>query len=561
MACQLNRVPYVKMQQFGAIVLILVILVVLSAFAEKIKFPFPILLVITGAILSLIPHFPVIILDPEIVFLLFLPPLLYDAASHTSWHDFKEEIVSISTLAIALVFFTTITVAIAAHYCIPGFSWPLAFALGAIVSPPDAVAATGITKGLSINKRVMTIIEGESLVNDASALIAFRFSMIAVNTGAFVFWKAGLQFTILVCGGVLCGIITGYIFVWIHKMITHNSITSTTLTLLTPFISYILAEQLHLSGVLAVVTTSLIVSWRSPQIFSYQTRMRSKSVWDTLVFILNGFIFLLIGQQLPNALKELEKYSLPLLIAYGVLISLVVIVVRLLWVFATAYSHNLLWNKINASGTKDILDEKINTWKNVLIVAWTGTRGVVSMATALALPITLINEVEFPQRSLILFLTFVIIIVTLVVQGMSLPLLIKILGIKPTFQHIREEQEMKLFIVQSILHFIENDLSTPLEEKVRNQVKAKYTEILERLQQKMDKDGKRGGNNFHNEPWLPVPLAPILTAQIEIIRFRRELLIRLHKEGNFNNLFIRKLEQELDRDDLSLNEILKRGEE
>ncbi|NML40088.1 Na+/H+ antiporter [Chitinophaga sp. G-6-1-13] len=548
------------MQHFEAVILVLAILVTLSAVADKIKFPFPILLVITGVVLGVIRGFPLLVLDPEVVFLLFLPPLLYDAASHTSWHDFRAEIVSISTLAIALVFFTTITVALAAHYYIPGFSWPLAFALGAIVSPPDAVAAAGITKGLSLNKRVTTIIEGESLVNDASALIAYRFSMIAISTGSFVFWQAGLQFTLLVCGGILCGIITGFIFVWIHRMIVHNSIVSTSLTLLTPFISYILAEQLHLSGVLAVVSTSLFISWRSPHLFSYQTRIRSKSVWDTLIYILNGFIFLLIGQQLPAVLKELERNSISLIVLYGVLISMIVIVVRLMWVFATAYSYNILWNKIKTTDTKEVGSEKINTWKNVLIVAWTGTRGIVSMATALALPLTLEGR-PFPQRSMILFLTFVVIFITLVIQGLSLPLLIRIIGIKPTVLMAKEEQKLKLFVTQSILYFIENDFPIHLEGKIKRQVKAVYEETLDQLQKQIEKESEPESWNVHESSWLPVPLAPILASQIEISKFRRELLIRLHREGAFNYQAIRKLEQELDHDDLNLNQILRRADE
>lgn len=546
------------MQQFDAVVLILAVLVALSSLADKVKFPFPVLLVFTGALIGIIPFFPILTLDPEVVFLLFLPPLLYDAASHTSWHDFREEIIPISTLAIALVFFTTTTVALAAHYFIPGFSWPLAFLLGAIVSPPDAVAATGIIKGLSINKRVLTIIEGESLVNDASALIAYRFSMIAINTGAFLFWEAGLQFLILVFGGILCGFITGYAFVWIHKMITHNSIASTSLTLLSPFISYILAEQLHLSGVLAVVSTSLLISWRSPEIFSYQTRMRSKSVWDTLIYILNGFVFLLIGLQLPNALRELEKYSLLVLIGYGLLISMVVITVRIIWVFATAYSHNLIRLNNRSTTSEDVQDEKINTWKNVLIVAWTGTRGIVSMATALALPITLIGGTFFPQRSLILFLTFVVIFVTLVVQGLSLPLLVKVLGVKTTFQSHKEEQELKLFVLQNILHFIEYEFPIQLEDKMKQQIKAEYEGTLVDLQNEISDDRYKKNENI---PRLSMPLTPILAAQLEIIRFRRELLIKLYKEGNYNNLTIRNMEQELDQDDLSLNGVLKRDEE
>lgn len=547
------------MQYFEGVILIFTILVALSAIADKVKFPFPILLVITGAIVGVIPGFPLLILDPEVVFLLFLPPLLYDAASHTSWHDFRAEILAISTLAITLVFFTTITVALAAHYFIPGFSWPLAFALGAIVSPPDAVAASSITKGLKLNKRVVTILEGESLVNDASALIAYRFAIVAIATGSFVFWQAGLQFLLLVCGGIVSGVITGYIFILTHKKITHNSIVSTSLTLLTPFISYILAEQFHASGVLAVVSAGLFISWRSPQIFSYQTRMRSKSVWDTLIFILNGFIFLLIGQQLPAVLRELEKYSIALLLLYGLIISIVVIIVRIMWVFATAYSQNIIWNKRKPADFKDILDERVNTWRNVLIVAWTGTRGIVSLATALALPLTLVGGRPFPQRSLILFLTFVVIFVTLVVQGLSIPLLIRILGVRPASRPYKEEQELQLFLAQSIIYFIENEFPIDLDEKLKEQVKARYEVTISQLQKEIEDDSERRIRQEGHKS--PIPLAPILAAQVEISKFRRELLIRLHKEGSFNNQTIRKLEQELDQDDLRLNRLLKRGEE
>jgi len=549
------------MQQFDAVILSLVVLVALSTFEGKVKFPFPILLVLTGAILGLIPQFPILMLDPEVVFLVFLPPLLFDAASRTSWHDFRKDILPISTLAIALVFFTTVTVALAAYYFIPGFTWPLAFLLGAIVSPPDAVAATGITKGLGINKRVVTIIEGESLVNDASALIGYRFALIAVNTGSFVLWQAGLQFLLLVAGGILCGIATGYIFVWMHKKITHNSITSTSLTLLTPFVSYMLAERLHVSGVLAVVCTGLFIAWRSPKIFSYQTRIRSKSVWDTLIYILNGFIFLLIGQQLPDALKELEAYSLLVLLAYGFMISAMVIVVRIVWVFATAFSHKLIWGDAKTSGATELQDKSATTWKNVLIVAWTGTRGIVSMATALALPLTLKGGALFPHRSLILFLTFVVIFVTLVIQGMSLPVMIRILGVKPNWRSDNEEKELQKFVLQSTLYFIEHEFPIPLEDSIKRQIKAAYEQTLGQLQRKT-KEGKiLQSANLDEEPWLTVPVAPILLAQVEISKFRRELLLRLHKDSRYNYQSIRKLEQQLDRDDLNLNDDLKRADE
>jgi CPA1 family monovalent cation:H+ antiporter len=547
------------MQHFEGVIFMLALLVGLSAIADKVRAPFPVLLVIAGVAIAFVPGFPVIILDPEVVFLLFLPPLLYDAASHTSWHEFWAEIRPISTLAITLVFFTTLAVAITAHYSIPGFSWPLAFVLGAIVSPPDAAAATSIIKGLKLNKRVITILEGESLINDASALIAYRFGVIALSTGSFVIWKAGLQFLLLTCGGILSGIAVGYLFVLMHKKIRHNSIVSTSLTLLTPFISYLIAEQLHTSGVLAVVSTGLFMSWRSPETFSYQTRMRSRSVWDTLVFILNGFVFLLIGQQLPAVLRELGNYPLTLLLFYGLIVSLIVIVVRITWVFAGAYTQNITGHKGEPSRLKEAADERKNTWKNVLIVAWTGTRGIVSLATALALPLTLAGGRPFPQRSLILFLTFVVIFVTLIVQGLSLPLLIRILNVKPAARPDKEEKELRLFIAQATTDFIENDFPIDIDESLKKQLKAQYEITISRLLREMEHDSKRTESDLPYH--LLTPLTPLLTAQIKTSKFQRELLLKIHKEGAYSNQTIRKVEQELDQDDLRLNRLIKKDDE
>lgn len=546
------------MQHFEGVILILTILVCLSAFADKIKFPFPILLVGAGVIIGYIPGFPLLILDPDVVFLLFLPPLLYNAASHTSWHDFRAEIRPISTLAITLVFFTTIAVASAAHYFIPGFSWSLAFVLGAIVSPPDASATTNITKGLKLNKRVTTILEGESLINDASALIAYRFAIIAITTGSFVFWKAGIQFLYLTAVGILAGIAVGYVFVWIHKKINHNSIVSTSLTLLTPFISYLLAEQLHASGVLAVVSAGLFMSWRSPEVFSYQTRMRSRSVWDTLIFILNGFVFMLIGQQLPGVLDELGKYTYTVLLFYGLIVSVIVILVRITWVFAGAYYQKIIGRKTGQSDLKEAQLERSNTWKNVLIVAWTGTRGIVSLATALALPLTLGGDRPFPQRSLILFLTFVVIFMTLIVQGLSIPLLIRLLDVKPGASPHKEEKELQLYIAQSIADYVENDFPIDIDDGLKEQTKSRYEGIAHKLLKEMENDHRRKKSKTA-QPERTV--APILTAQMEISKFQRELLIRIHKEGLFSNQTIRKIEQELDYEDQRLNALLKKDEE
>jgi CPA1 family monovalent cation:H+ antiporter len=536
------------MQNFEIIIIVFAVLIGLLAIADKMKVPNPVLLVIAGLSLGFIPSLPSLALNPEVVFLLFLPPILYDAASHTSWHDFKSEIRPISTLAIALVFFTTMAVGIVCYFFIPGFTWPLAFVLGAIVSPPDAVAATGITKGLGLNKRVITILEGESLVNDASALIAFRFAIAAITTGSFILWKAGIDFLLVTTGGVLAGIAIGYLFILIHKRILNNSIISTSLTLLTPFISYMTAEHIHTSGVLAVVSTGLMISWRAPEIFSYQTRLRNRAVWDTVIFLLNGFIFILIGLQLPSILTDLGDYGMGELITYGLLVSGVTIAVRILWVFGAAYSP------IARKRTNEGRDADGDTWKNVLIVAWTGTRGVVSLATALALPLTLSDGSSFPQRSLILFLAFVVILMTLVIQGLSLPLLIKMLGVKPHREHKDEERELRLLMAGSVINFIENDFPDTINEQLKTQIKRRYKEITETLSKELDNSG-----TARSSPEKPLSdVSPLLSAQKEINKFQRQLLLSFHKEGAFDQASIRRLEQELDHEELQLGRLAKK---
>lgn len=532
------------MPNFEIIIIVFAVLIGLLALGDKIKLPNPVLLVVAGLSIGFIPSLPVITLDPEVLFLLFLPPILYDAASHTSWHDFKSEIRPIATLAIALVFFTTTAVAIATYYFIPGFSWAMAFVLGAIVSPPDAVAAKSITKGLGLNRRVITILEGESLVNDASALIAYRFAIAAISTGTFVLWGAAANFLIVGIGGILAGMLVGYLFIHIHKRVLNNSTVSTSLTLLTPFISYLAAERIHVSGVLAVVSTGLMISWRAPEIFSHQTRIRNKAVWETLIFLLNGFIFILIGLQLPSILTDLEGYSRSELITYGLLVSGVTITVRILWVFGAAYSPIARKGKTDHVKGADNTD----TWKNVLIVAWTGTRGVVSLATALALPLTLSDGSSFPQRSLILFLAFIVIFMTLVIQGLSLPLLIKILGVKPRPKQTDEERDLRLLLANSAINFIDNDLSDPLDESIKMRIKRRYIEIADELSRQPKESSVR----------QRLDDSPVLAAQKEVNQFQRQLLISFHKEGNFNQAVIRRLEQELDHEELQISRQLKK---
>jgi len=533
------------MDNFQIVVFIMAILISLTAIANRRKLPLPILLVAAGLIIGFIPQLPDLALDPDVVFVIILPPLLYDAALKTSWHEFRSSIKPISALAITLVFFTTVAVAITAYYLIPGFSWPLAFVLGAVISPPDAVAASSIIKGLGLNRKVVTILEGESLVNDASALIAYRYAVMAVTTGTFVFWRAGLEFLMVTSVGILIGVATGYIFVLAHKKIENNPLVETSLTLLCPFISYMTAEQFHMSGVLAVVSTGLVISWRSPEVFSYETRMRTRILWDTLIFLLHGFVFILIGLQLPSIIKNLGNYPFSQILGYGLLISLVTIIVRIIWVFAGAYWENFFNRK-----KKTAVDKKDNTWKNVLVVAWTGTRGVISLAAALALPLALRDGAPFPKRNSIIFLAFVVIFVTLVVQGLSLPLLIRLLKIKPQDNTDAEEKELQLYLATNTLHFIEQELMVSLDNKLQEQLREKYEQLINDLTKELTREKKTRYSNKDAKAAAPDVL---LNAKLEISKFQRELLVMLHKEGEFSDAAIKKVEREMDIDELKLN--------
>ncbi len=541
------------MENFKVVIFILTILIGLSALLAKTRLPQPVLLVVTGLIIGFVPALPDLALDPAVVFLLFLPPILYDASSKTSWHEFKTLIRPISALAISLVFFTTLAVAVTAHYLIPGFSWPLAFLLGAIVSPPDAAAATSLTRGLGLSKNVIVILEGESLLNDASALIAYRYAIVAATTGTFILWQAGLQFLMVAGGGILSGLILGNIFVFAHRKISNNALVETSLTLVLPFVAYLIAEHFHFSGVLSVVSAGLIMSWRGPEIFSYHARMRTRVVWDTLIFILNGFIFILIGLQLPGIIKDLGNYPVLDLVVDGLYISLATIIVRIVWVFAGAYWQALFLKKKKTTDAAATTGEEPVEWKNVLIVAWTGTRGIISLAAALALPLTVEGGESFPKRHSIIFLAFVVIFVTLVVQGLSLPLLIRLLGIKPKASEYNEEKEIKLHVATSTLHFIEREFPVYLENKLMDSLKNHYTSLIRDLTKEMKTQKKLQGDEA--APSIPV-VSPKLNAQKEISKFQRELLIKLHKDGTFSDSAIKQAELERDVDDLKLELLL-----
>jgi CPA1 family monovalent cation:H+ antiporter len=423
---------------------LLLAVAVLALVARKLTIPYPILFVIGGLLLGLIPRLPKVQLDPESVFLFVLPPLLFPAALFTSWRDFRANLRPISLLAVGLVLFTTVVVAFLAHYFM-GLPLAAGFVLGAIISPPDAIAATAIAEHLRIPRRIVTILEGESLVNDATALVAYRFAVVAVATGSFSLVRAGGQFLVVAIGGILIGLAVGWLAEQFHKRVDDAPI-EITVSLLTPFAAYLAAERFGVSGVLAVVTAGLYLGWRLPELLTFKTRLQGGPVWDMVEFLLNGFVFILIGLQLPEVLRALSGNSISIsrLVWDALLISLAVILIRILWVFPATYLPRLLFKRL-------CRHDPYPKWQHVTVVAWTGMRGVVSLAAALALPATIRDGSPFPGRDLIFFLTFIVILATLVLQGLSLPLLIRWLGVKDDGSMEKEERQARLKANQAAL--------------------------------------------------------------------------------------------------------------
>jgi Na+/H+ antiporter len=515
------------MHDFEVVILLLLVVTALAEITDKVRIPYPILLVLAGIAIGFIPGLPKIELDPEIVFLIFLPPVLYASAWSTSWTDFKKAKRPIILLATGCVVFTTCAVALIAHTFIPYFGWEEAFVLGAIISPPDAVAAAAATKGLNIPKRVTTILEGESLVNDATGLIAYKYAIAAIITGVFNFWNAGFQFLIVATGGIVVGLIVGLIFKWIHKITPDNSTNDTTLTILAPFVAYLVAERLHISGVLSVVACGLFLSRKSSEIFSQQTRLQAYGFWNTIIFILNGVIFILIGLQLPGVLESLQGYSPSRLITYGAIVSIAVIIGRIVWVYPGAYLPRL---------SKRIREAEPGTSiKLVTIVAWSGMRGIVSLAAALALPLYIHGTTAFPNRDLIIFLTFSVIFSTLVIQGLTLRPLVKLFDIQPDGRDHEHEQKTRLKLASSLIEHIEENYALSLSDEVLNQVKTKYEMRMQRIikDETNTKLSSEQINEFHS-------------IQQNLIQKERAMIIQLRNDGTIDDEVMRKIEYELD---------------
>lgn len=393
--------------------------VLLEMWATRLRIAYPILLVVADLCISFIPGLPVVKIDPDLIFFIFLPPLLFEAAWSVSFKEMLKWWRIISSFAFLVVFFTAMSVAVVANYCLPGFTIALGFLLGGIVSPPDAVSTGAITSFVRVPRATSAILEGESLLNDASSLIIFRFALVAVGTGQFIWQQAAGTFLWMVIGGTGVGVLLGWFFVQAHKRLPTNPSSDVALTLIEPYFMYWLSEWLHCSGVLAVVAGGLFMSTRRLTFLSSSSRITGYSVWESLVFILNGIIFLIIGLDLPEIVGGIRSEGIPLHTAvwYGVLVTGVLIGARIISSYAAMIATIIFRPSVAPMVRRRAL-------LMPLLLGWTGMRGVVSLAAALAIPLTLSNGAAFPQRNLILFITFIVILLTLVIQGLTLPVFI-----------------------------------------------------------------------------------------------------------------------------------------
>ena len=411
------------------ILICLVAVALLAIVARKLRIPYPILLTIGGVVLALVPGLPEIRLEPELIFSLFLPPLIFPAALYTSWRDFRMNLRPILLLAIVLVLLTMTVTGFLFHWL---FGLPLAvgFLFGAIISPPDAVAALSVTQTLRVPRRIIVILEGESLINDAPSFISFRFAVAAVMTGAFSLAEASSRFFLVAAGGVAVGIAVGWLITQVQKRLDDPPV-QTMFSLLTPYVAYFAGERLHVSGILAVVIAGIYYGWRSPRIVRGRMRLQAGPVWEMVVFILNGVLFMLIGLQLPQVVRALPPGMTTQVVKLAVVIVAGLVAIRFIWMFGSTYLPHLF--------SRTWREKHRVPWQQTALIAWTGMRGADSLAGALAIPFALPNGTPFPGRDLILLLTFCVIFATLVLQGLTLAPLTRWLGIVD--DHVTEKEE------------------------------------------------------------------------------------------------------------------------
>jgi monovalent cation/hydrogen antiporter len=514
------------------------VIVLLEMWAAKLRIAYPILLVIGGLLISFIPGLPVVRINPDLIFFLFLPPLLFEAAWTISFKEMKKWWRIIGSFAFLVVFFTALSVAVFANIFIPGFTIALGFLLGGIVSPPDAVSTGAITKFVRIPNSTSAILEGESLLNDASSLIIFRFALVAVGTGQIIWQEAAVSFLWMVIGGAGIGLLLGWLFVQAHKRLPTDAPSDIALTLIEPYFMYWIAEQVHSSGVLAVVSGGLYMSARRLIFLNSASRIKGYSVWESFVFILNGIVFLIIGLELPEIVDGLKEKGIALqtAIGYGVAVTGVLILARMISSYAA-----MIATLIFRPGVAPRTNNPRRRWLVPLLLGWTGMRGVVSLAAALAIPVTLDNGTAFPQRNLILFITFVVILLTLLVQGLTLPYFIRRSKLFDTISDQDPEEEVR------------RRMKRGLKEHVYQFLKAKYEQDqighagMEKLLHQWEERAKAADDSWMN--------AKNKAVFFELLESQRAYLTELNKDPKVDEEIIRQQLYQIDLEEERLKSI------
>ena len=502
-------------------------MVTLTAVARRLVVPVPIVLVLGGLALGILPGVPSLRLEPDLVFLVFLPPILWSAAYGTSLREFKANLRHILQLAFGLVIATTIAVTAVAHALLPGISWPAALALGAIVSPPDAVAATAMARRLGLPRRLVAILEGESLVNDASALMLYRAAVTAAVAGGFSLGTAAGRFVLTTVAGILIGVAIAAAAIAMMRRL-HDSFSEIGLSLIAPYAAWLLAERAGASAVLACVAGGMYLRQRFSDVAQPATRVQARAVWQQLVFLLNGVVFILIGLQVATLRGTVLSGRMATILWQGLVVSLVVIGVRLVWVPLAVWLPGRLLASVRRR-------EPPATGREVFLIGWTGLRGVVSLAAALALPLTTADGRPFPHRAEIVVITFMVILVTLVVQGLSLPPVVRRLRLPRELAHEREEAHARAHAATAALERLDraaDGVGLPVE--VVGRIREVYAERLRRVG-----PGDSGGRSLAEEE------AAVRRLRAEILEAERRALVDLRDREVISDEVLSRLEHEL----------------
>jgi monovalent cation/hydrogen antiporter len=511
---------------------LLVAIPTLSVLARVVGVPYPIVLVLAALPLGFVPGVPVVELDPDLVLVIFLPPLLYVAAFFANLRELRADARAISLSAIGLVLLTTCAVAVVAHALIDGLPWAVAFALGAIVSPTDPVAATAIVRRLGAPRRLVTIIEGESLVNDSSALIAYRVAVAAAVGGSFSLLDATVDFVVAVVGGIAVGLVVGKAIAEVRRRLDDVPV-EITISLFTGYAAYLPAEQLGFSGVLGAVTAGIYLGWRAPRISSPQMRMQADAVWQFAVFLLNAVLFVLIGLQLPNILDGVSEISVPTLAGYALATIGVVVGMRLLWMFTVPYLIRAVDRRPSQRARRVPAAPRV-------IVAWSGMRGAVSLAAALALPLETDAGAPLPARELVIFLAYCVVLFTVVVQGLTLPALIRRLDVREGgFDEEAEEYAARIAAAEAALRRLDELADEEwVREDTVERLRGLYSYRRRRFATLMGKEDDRDGIQDRALDYQRL--------LVELLEAQHEAVVRLRDEREISSAVMRRVERDID---------------